>query len=169
MPQDGAYSGAVHNRLKHLSETFVFEGLQPVDASALRLELMREDSFSTPTSWSLFELGVGAWLVRRVWVDTRNSSRREPFRYGSDAKVEPGLAEGILGQLETLVLPAFVAPAVGLDGTWRSVRRPGTGTQRIDVGLNWWEEPPGFISANQWFDWTAKELDELLPHYSPTP
>ncbi len=159
----------MHDRLKHLSETFAFEGLQPVDASALRLELMRDDSFSAPTSWSLFEPGVGVWLVRRVWIDTGNSPRGEPFRYGSDAKFGPGLAGGILSQLEALALPAFVAPSVGLDGTWRSVRRPGKGTQRLDVSVNWWEEPSGFISANQWFDWTVRELDDLLPDYSPTP
>ena len=135
---DAVYLESVQRFLDYLSETSSFEGLPAMDETALRLVLMRDASGSAPTSWSLFESEVAAWNVRRVWIDTRNSPRSEPFRYRSDAKLEPELADAILCQLEELDLPAFAAPGVKPDGSWRAVRRPERGSQSLDVALNWW-------------------------------
>lgn len=165
---NAVYLEFVQRSIDQLSETSSFEGLLVLEPAALRLELICNPSFSAPTSWSLFETSVGVWQVRRVWIDTRNSPRSNPFRYGSDAKLEPGLADSILHRLEALVLPAFAPPLRGVDGTWRAVRRRNNRSLGVDVALSWWEEPPGFSSANQWFDWATMELDEALPDRSPT-
>ncbi|MBO9880719.1 hypothetical protein [Xanthomonas sp. D-109] len=152
--------------LEILKKPECFKSLPQRTEFERKLCLWRAPSFSTHSSWSIFQPPRSTnYIVRRLEHNPHRGlpiNIDDPHIFGAEALVCPELVAQTITSFETLVLPMFRKPqGVGIDGTGYGVI---FGNLWQGTNVNWWgENPAGWSPLAILFQQTIELLDSFLP------